>query len=95
MWNTITLSDKEGVAPNVTASMGSMGRNSILTGEVLAVEGTMVQVDFHSPGDAPLDSICKRLQQLFLQYAGCARHRICILRKQGTVTGSSVLAAST
>ena len=53
VWNTITLSNKEGVAPNVAASMGSMGRNSILTGEVLAVEGTMVQVDFHSPGDAP------------------------------------------
>ena len=53
VWNIITLSNKEGVAPNVTASMGSMGRNSILTGEVLAVEGTMVQVDFHSPGDPP------------------------------------------
>ena len=53
VWNTITLSNKEGAVPGASASLKNMGRNSILTGEVLAVDGTMVQVDFHSPNDTP------------------------------------------
>ncbi len=53
VWNVITLSSPEGSVPARTQTSGSVGRNSVLTGEVLAVEGNMVQVDFHTPGDAP------------------------------------------
>ncbi len=53
VWNEITLANREGNFPSAAQSMKDTGRSSILTGEVLAVEGTMVQVDFHSPGDEP------------------------------------------
>lgn len=53
VWNEVTLANREGNFPGAAQSMKDMGRNSILTGEVLAVEGTMVQVDFHSPEDPP------------------------------------------
>lgn len=48
VWNEITLANREGNFPSTAQSMKDTGRSSILTGEVLAVEGTMVQVDFHS-----------------------------------------------
>lgn len=51
--NEITLCNEEGIKASVSQSAGVTRRSSILTGTVLAVEGTNVQVDFGSSGDAP------------------------------------------
>lgn len=51
--NEITLVNKEGVMPEASVSLQTLTRSGVLTGTVLEVEGTLVKVDFGSPGDAP------------------------------------------
>lgn len=51
--NEITLANEEGLSPSVSQLAGVARRSSILTGTVLAVDGTNVKVDFGAAGDAP------------------------------------------